>query len=63
MPYPDMPSWAGMCCFVTPHVMQALKDLVRRHGNGNFPLLLAFYRRKCIRVRVETVYYCRCSCG
>eukprot|EP00892_Ulva_mutabilis_P010787 jgi/Ulvmu1/8080/UM004_0317.1 len=28
---------------------KALKDVVRKHGNGNFPLLLVFYRRKCIR--------------
>lgn len=37
------------------YVTQALKDLVRKHGNGNFPLLLVFYRRKCVRVRSAIV--------
>lgn len=48
-------------CVTSAHIwnriskLQALKDLVRKHGNGNFPLILAFYRRKCIRVWISAL--------
>lgn len=31
--------------------MQALQEQARKHTNGNFPLILVFYKRKCIKVR------------